>query len=133
MGLGDAARLVGFGRARYAHAATDLQVFFATAVDDRVDDQTEFLSRFVYFEALSACLRSLGAPEPDFDDFKKDFKKLELFGCLAGAILLAMEVNLLIIQCPINPSHDESFCRCLSPRKRPSPPQRQRPRSPASA
>ena len=83
-------RLTGFQRARYSHAATDLQLLFCTAVGDRVDDQTEFLTRFIYWEALSSALRSLGIPNAtDFDSFKQTFRKLQVFGCLTGAMRLA--------------------------------------------
>ncbi len=83
-------KLTGFQRARYAHAATDLQLLFSASAADRVDDQTEFLLRIVYFETLSSTLRSLGAASTiDFDAFKKSFRKLQVFGCLSGAMKLA--------------------------------------------
>ncbi len=87
-------RMTGFQRSRYAHAATDLQQFFAAAVGDRVDDQTEFLVRFVYFESLSANLRALGVADAvDFDSFRKSFRKLQVFGCLTGAMLLGEKIS----------------------------------------
>ena len=83
----------GFKKAVYAHAATDLQSFFAITMGPKVEEQAEFLFRFVYYENLVKTLKMLKVnPEitfiPTYDELKNDFKAKELYGCLAGAMFL---------------------------------------------
>ena len=83
----------GFKKAVYAHAATDLQSFFAITMGPKVEEQAEFLLRFVYYETLVRTLKGLKVnPEitfiPTYDDLKTDFKAKELYGSLAGAMFL---------------------------------------------
>ena len=59
----------------------------------KVEEQAEFLLRFVYYETLVRTLKGLKVnPDitfiPTYDDLKTDFKAKELYGCLAGAMFL---------------------------------------------
>ena len=86
------AKLVGFERARYAHAATDLQLLFCIGMGQKVEEQAEFLLRFVYYETLASLARSLGAAKsavPEYEQLRKDFKKKHAYGCLAAGMHLA--------------------------------------------
>ncbi len=90
-------KLTGFQRARYAHAVTDLQLLFCLGVAaPGVEEQTEFLLRFVYYETLATAMRALGVPQAsivDYNDLKKDFKKKHLFGCLAAGMYFASKAS----------------------------------------
>ena len=85
-------KFVSFTRAIYAHAVVDLQILLATAMGPKVEEQIEFLLRFVYHETLAATMASLGVDRsnvPDYDALRKEYKKKSVFGCLAGAMYLA--------------------------------------------
>ena len=102
----------GFHRARFAHPATDVHFLLSAAAGPRVLDKTDFLLRYVYYETLTATLRSLGCVKyittlrkdnfdaffhrcdpvsvfADFNGFADDFRKRQAAGWLAGAISLA--------------------------------------------
>ena len=87
-------KFTGFHNALYANAAVDLQHLFATAMGPKIEEQSEFLLRFVYYETLAGVMKMF-----DFDATKiipyetlfSDFKDKRLYGCLAGSMFLAEE------------------------------------------
>lgn len=84
-------KFVGFENAVYGQVGVDLQLFLNTVLGPKIDDQAEFLLRFVYYENLAASLKLLGADRNvlSFDDLFKEFKKLNTYGCLVGCMHLA--------------------------------------------
>ena len=71
---------------------TDVQILLCSSMGPKVEEQGEFLLRFVYHETLIATLKSLGTELPksiDFDGLMADFKKHKVFGSLSAAMHLA--------------------------------------------
>ena len=71
---------------------TDVQVVLCSSMGPKVEEQAEFLLRFVYHETLISTLKSLDVVPPkstEFDAMMEDFKKHQVYGALAAAMLLA--------------------------------------------
>jgi hypothetical protein len=67
-----------------------------SSMGPKVEEQAEFLFRFVYHETLIATLKSLEVDPPqttDFDNIYEDFKKQQVYGSLAAAMHLAQVEN----------------------------------------
>ncbi len=93
-------KFTGFTNAVYAHAVTDLQSFFGISMGPKLEEQAEFLLRFVYYETMVKTLLSLAInPEVttiiSFEQLRKDFKTKEVYGCLSGAMYLVGMPELL--------------------------------------
>ena len=84
-------KLVGFQQARYANAVTDIQLMLCIGMSAKIEEQTEFLLRFVYYENLAGTLKSLGVDPKviEYETLWKEFKKKQVYGCLMGAMYLA--------------------------------------------
>ena len=88
-------KFTGFAKARYAHAVVDLHLLMATTMGPKIEQQGEYLLRFEYHETLAKTMKALGAGQSviPYDTLKKDYKKKEVYGCLAGAMYLASLVG----------------------------------------
>ena len=70
---------------------TDVQVLICTSIGPKVEEQGEFLLRFVYHETLISTLKSLKIDPPkatDFNVMMAAFKKHQAYGALAAAMNL---------------------------------------------
>ena len=71
---------------------TDVQMLLCSSMGPKVEEQGEFLLRFVYHETLMSTMKSLGVDPPknaEFDVIYADFKKQQAYGALAAAMHLA--------------------------------------------
>ena len=71
---------------------TDVQMLLCSSMGPKIEEQGEFLLRFVYHETLISTMKSLGVDPPknaEFDVIYADFKKHQAYGALAAAMHLA--------------------------------------------